>query len=182
MASKKGIVLTIGVLAAITMASFVFWFLPQNSEIIFVVSDFESHLDGVKNIHVVIMEAVDMEFQNLLDGNISPKEYIDQVERSSEQINSQIIQLVESKATEEWHESYINYIESLKQYNTYVRETIVAATMIEEGTESAEIDEFVTKINQFKENSELYIFKSDNTRPWFDFKDLSIIFSKVGNR
>jgi len=165
MASKKGIVLTIGVLAAITMASFVFWFLPQNSEIIFVVSDFESHLDGVKNIHVVIMEAVDMEFQNLLDGNISPKEYIDQVERSSEQINSQIIQLVESKATEEWHESYINYIESLKQYNTYVRETIVAATMIEEGTESAEIDEFVTKINQFKENSELYIFKSDNTRP-----------------
>ena len=51
MASKKGISLTIGVLAAITMASFVFWFLPQNSEITFVVSDFESHLDGVKNVH-----------------------------------------------------------------------------------------------------------------------------------
>jgi len=69
MASKKGISLTIGILAAITMASFVFWFLPQNSEITFVVSDFESHLDGVKNVHVVISEAVDTEFQNLLDGN-----------------------------------------------------------------------------------------------------------------
>ena len=165
MASKKGISLTIGVLAAITMASFVFWFLPQNSEITFVVSDFESHLNGVKNVHGVISEAVDMEFQNLLDGNISPKEYIEQAEISTVQINSQIIQLVESKATEEWHESYISYIEALKQYNTYVRETIVAATMIEEGTESAEIEEFITKINQFKENSESHIFKSDNSRP-----------------
>ncbi len=165
MASKKGIFLTIGVLVAITLASFVFWFLPENSGITFVVSDFESHLDGVKNVHGVISEAVDIEFQNLLDGNISPQEYIEQAEISSEQITDQIIQLVESKATEEWHESYINYIESLKQYNTYVRETIVTATMIEEGAESAEIDEFVTKINQFKENSESYIFKSDNTRP-----------------
>ena len=165
MASKKGISLTIGVLAAITMASFVFWFLPQNSEITFVVSDFESHLDGVKNVHVVISEAVDMEFQNLLDRNISPKEYIEQAEISSVQINSQIIQLVKSKATEEWLESYISYIEALKQYNTYVRETIVAAAMIEEDVESAEIEEFITKINQFKENSESYIFKSDNSRP-----------------
>ena len=165
MASKKGISLTIGVLAAITMASFVFWFLPQNSEITFVVSDFESHLDGVKNVHVVISESVDMEFQNLLDGNISPKEYIEQAEISSVQINSQIIQLVKSKATEEWFESYISYIEALKQYNTYVRETIVAATMIEEDVESAEIEEFITKINQFKENSESHIFKSDNSRP-----------------
>ncbi len=165
MASKKGISLTIGVLAAITMASFVFWFLPQNSQMTFVVSDFESHLDGVKNVHGAISEAVDTEFQNLLEGNISPKEYIDQAERTSEQINSQIIQLVESKATEEWHESYINYIESLKQYNTYVSETSVAATMFEVGVESAEIEEFGTNINQFKENSESYIFKSDNTRP-----------------
>ncbi len=165
MASKKGISLTIGILVAITIASFVFWFLPQNSQMTFVVSDFESHLDGVKNVHGAISEAVDIEFQNLLEGNISPKEYIDKAERTSEQINSQIIQLVKSKATEEWHESYINYIESLKQYNTYVRETIVVATMIEEGVESAEIDEFITKINQFKENSESHIFKSDNTRP-----------------
>ncbi len=165
MASKKGISLTIGILAAITIASFVFWFLPQNTELTFVVSDFESHLDGVKNVHGVISEAVEMEFQNLLDGKISPQEYIEQAEISSEQINSQIIQLVESKATEEWHESYINYIEALKQYNSYVRETIVAASMIEEGADSAEIQEFVSEINQFKANSESHILKSDSTRP-----------------
>lgn len=165
MASKKGVFLTIGILAAITIASFVFWFFPLNSELTFVVTDFESHLDGVKNVHGVISEAVETEFQNLLDGKISPQEYIEQAEISSEQINSQIIQLVESKATEEWYESYINYIESLKQYNSYIRETIVVATMIEEGTESAEIEKFIAEINQFKENSESHILKSDNTRP-----------------
>lgn len=165
MASKKGISLTIGILAAITIASFVFWFLPGDTGLTFVVSDFESHLDGVKNVHGVIKDAVETEFQNLLEGKISPQEYIEQAELSSEQINSQIIQLVESKATQEWHESYINYIEALKQYNTYIRETIVAASMIEEGADSAEIEEFVTEIKQYKANSESHVLKSDNTRP-----------------
>ena len=165
MASKKGIGLTVGILVAITAASFVFWFLPESTNLTFVVSDFESHLDGVKNVHGAISETVDLEFENLLEGKISPQEYIDQAEISSEQINSQIIQLVESKATEEWHESYINYIEALKQYNTYLRETIVVASMIEEGTESIEIEEFVTEIDQFKKNAESHILKSDTTRP-----------------
>ncbi|MFQ5573249.1 MAG: hypothetical protein ACE5EJ_03250, partial [Nitrosopumilaceae archaeon] len=86
MASKKGIFLTIGILAAITIASFVFWFLPQNYQMSFVVSDFESHLDGVKNVHGVISETVNTEFQNLLDEKISPQEYIEQAEISSAQI------------------------------------------------------------------------------------------------
>ena len=165
MASKKGIVLTIGILAAITIGSFVFWFLPQNYEMTLVVSDFEANLDGVKNVHQAIIETVDIEFQNLIDGNISPQEYIEHAEISTQQINSIIIQLVESKAAEEWHESYINYIESLKQYNSYLRETIVVANMIQEGTESSKIDEAILEINQFKENSKSHSLKSDNTRP-----------------
>ena len=165
MASKKGVSLTIGILAAITIASFLIWFLPEYNEMVFVVSDFESHLDGIKNVHGVISDTVDAEFQNLLNEKISPQDYIKQAEILSVQINSQIIQLVESKATDEWQESYLNYLESLKQYNSYIRETIVVATMIEEGAESSEIDEFITKINEFKENSEFFILKSDSTRP-----------------
>lgn len=165
MASKKGIFLTIGILMAITIVSFVFWVLPQNYEMVLVVSDFESHLDGVKNIHRAISETTDLEFQNLLAGQISPRVYIEQAKNSSTQINSLIIQLVESKATVEWQESYINYIESLKQYNTYIRESIIAANMIEDEVESSKVEEFIAKINQFKENSESHILKSDNARP-----------------
>ncbi len=165
MASKKGIIITIGILVAITSASFLIWFLPENNEIKFIVSDFNSHLDGVKNIHGVIREAVDIEFQNLLDEKISPEEYMELAKASSSQINSQIIGLVESKATEEWQESYINYIESLKQYNSYIRETIVAASMIEKGIQSNEMENTLQKLNEFKINSESFIIESDNTRP-----------------
>jgi len=165
MGSKKGIIITIGILVTITSASFLIWFLPENNEIKFIVSDFDSHLDGVKNIHGTIRETVDIEFQNLVDEKISTKEYIELAKASSSQINSQIIELVESKATEEWQESYINYIESLKQYNTYIRETIVAASMIEEGIQSNEMDDILQKLNEFKINSESLIIESDNTRP-----------------
>jgi len=165
MGSKKGIIITIGILVTITSASFLIWFLPENNEIKFIVSDFDYHLDSVKNIHDTIRETVDIEFQNLVDEKISPEEYIELAKASSSQINSQIIELVESKATEEWQESYINYIESLKQYNTYIRETIVAASMIEEGIQSNEMDDILQKLNEFKINSESLIIESDNTRP-----------------
>lgn len=165
MTSKKGISLTIGILAAITIASFMFWFIPENNEMVFVISDFESHLDRVKDVHGVIKEGIDSKFQKLLNEEISPQEYIEAVEMSSSQIKSHIMQLVESKATVEWHESYINYIESLKQYNSYLRETIVVATLMEEGMESVESGKIFDQIKEFKENSESLILRSDNTRP-----------------
>ncbi len=165
MTSKKGIIITIGMLVAITSASFLIWFLPENNEIKFIVSDFDSHLDGIKNIHSVIRESIDIEFQNLLDEKIPPEEYIELAKASSSQINSQIIELVKSKATEEWLESYINYIESLRQYNSYIRETIVAASMIEKGIQSNEMKNVLQKLNEFKINSESLIIESDNTRP-----------------
>ena len=165
MTSKKGIIITIGMLVAITSASFLIWFLPENNEIKFIVSDFDSHLDGFKNIHGVIRESLDIEFQNLLDEKISPEEYIELAKASSSQINSQIIELVESKATEGWLESYIKYIESLRQYNSYIRETIVAAYMIEKGIQSNEMKNVLQKLNEFKINSESLIIESDNTRP-----------------
>ena len=165
MTSKKGISLTIGILAAITIASFMFWFIPENNEMVFVISDFESHLDQVKDVHGVIKEGTDSKFEKLLNEEISPQEYIEAAEMSSSQIKLHIMQLVESKATVEWQESYINYIESLKQYNSYLRETMVAATMIEEDIESTEIEKIFDQIKEFKENSESLILRSENTRP-----------------
>ena len=165
MTSKKGVSLTIGILAAITIASFMFWVIPKNNEMVFVISDFESHFDRVKDVHGVIKEGTDSKFQKLLNEEISPQEYIEAAEMSSSQIKSHIIQLVESKATVEWQESYINYIESLKHYNSYLRETIIAATMMEEGIESTEIEKIFEQIKEFKENSESLIFRSDNARP-----------------
>ena len=141
------------------------WIFPQSYESTFVVVDFENHLEGVKRVHLTISESLDENFQNLIDGNISPQEYIQMAEISSSQVNSQIIELVESKATEEWQPSYINYIESLKQFNSQIRETVVVAKMIDEDSSNEEIDNAMKKVEEFKEESKSYVVLSDESRP-----------------
>jgi len=165
LATRKGVIITIIILSAVTLSSFLFWFIPQNNQTTFFVSDFESHLDGIKRIHVVVTESIDTEFQNVLNGTLTPEEYIEMAKVSSSQINSLIIQLVKSEAPSEWHDSYLNYIESLKNSNSFIRETIVAANLLSEGAETTEIDNIIQKINEFRDESESLIKASDSERP-----------------
>ena len=165
MATKKGIVVTVVILAAITAASFLVWLIPQNIENRIVISDFEAHLDNIKEIRFTLQTEVDQEFQNMLNGKINSTEYIEIAEASSSQVNSQIIQLVESKAPEEWHKSYLNYIESLKKFNSQIRETIVVATMMNKNNESGEIQDILEKIDSLRKDSESLSIASDDTRP-----------------
>jgi len=65
MASKKGIAITAIILAAITGASFLLWVIPQENDTTFIVTDYQSYLDGAKNIHEVLQESIDIEYQNL---------------------------------------------------------------------------------------------------------------------
>lgn len=162
MASKKGIVITIIILAAITAASFLFWVIPQDNPSTLVVSDYENYLDGVKKIHEVLQESIDAEFKNLLDGKTSPDEYIAITEVTSSQVTAQISEFVTSKPPEEWQDSYISYMEALKKFNSYIVETKVAANMLKEG----QIDnEIMQKIEALKSESQELINKSDGLRP-----------------
>ncbi len=165
MASKKGIALTAGILIAITGLSFVVWFIPENNQVSFVVSDFESNLDYVKEIHNVISEKLDEDFQKLLSSETPPEQYIKIAKVSSSQINSQIIQLIQSQATSEWEESYFRYIESLRQFNSYVRETIVTANMISETSSESNVEESLEKLSQMREEITALVELSDNSRP-----------------
>ncbi len=165
MASKKGIVITGVILAAITAASFLVWLIPQNFETKIIISDFEGHLNNIKEIHSTLNNEINEEFQNMLDGKITPDEYINLAEISSSQVNSQIIQLVESKAPEEWHESYLNYLEALKVFNSEIRETVVAATLFSEDKTTFELRDVSKKIDMLKKDSKSLVEASDQTRP-----------------
>lgn len=165
MASKKGVWLTIVILAAITIASFFVWLTPQSYDATFVVSDFKLHLDGVREIHGTLVDGIEKEFQKMLDGDVTPDQFIEIAEISSSQINSQIIQLVESNASQEWQESYLNYIEALRATNSNIRETIVVANMIKENADKQNVDEVLKKIDQLKEESKSFVSASDSTRP-----------------
>ena len=165
MATKKGIAITIIILAAITGASFLVWLIPQNIETQIVISDFRVHLDDVKEIHSTINDEVNGEFQKMIDGKITPEEYITLAEASSSQVNSQIIQLVDSKAPEEWYESYLNYIHALRVFNSEIRETVVAAELLNENKTGFEFRDVIKKIDSLKEDSKSLVEASDQSRP-----------------
>jgi len=165
MPSKKGIALTIIILVTITGSSFVFWSIPQETDSTFVVSDYENYLDGIKNIHEILQESIDTEFQNLVNGEISPDEYIETAEVATSQITAKISEFVTSKPSEAWQESYISYMEALKKFNSYVVETKVYANMIKEDVDQEEMSEILNKIEILKKELEEFVTKSNNLRP-----------------
>ncbi len=165
MASKKGIVVTVTILAAITGASFLLWIVPQDNETTFVISDYGNYLDGVKNIHEVLQESIDIEYQNLRNGEISPGDYITITEVTSSQVTSQISEFVTSKPPEEWLASYIGYMDAMKKFNSYIVETKVLANMIEKGSSEVEMAETLEKIEALKAESLEYVKISDESKP-----------------
>jgi len=70
-----------------------------------------------------------------------------------------------SGATEEWSDSYVAAIQSLKKLNEQIAETIIVANMLYTNADSGDIDKILEKINQLKEESLDLVKKSDNLRP-----------------
>ncbi|MBT6195281.1 MAG: hypothetical protein HOI05_05660 [Nitrosopumilus sp.] len=165
MASKKGIAVTAIILSLITGASFLLWVIPQENDTTFIVTDYEGYLEGVKNIHEVLQESIDIEYRNLQDGKISPSEYIIITEVTSSQVTTQISEFVTSKPSEKWQESYISYMNGMKKFNEYIIETKVLANQIENESADTKILETINKIEAIKLESIEYIKKSNELRP-----------------
>ena len=165
MASKKGIAITGIILAAITGASFLSWVIPQDNETTFVVSDYEGYLDGIKSIHEILEESINIEYQNLLDRKITPQEYIAITEVTSSQVTAKISEFVTTKPSEEWQASYINYMDALRKFNSYLTETKVLASLIENDDSQDKIYKIIQKIESLKTESSEFVRRSNELRP-----------------
>ena len=165
MASTKGIAVTIAILVGVVAASFLVYLIPEDTTMKIVVSDFKKHLDNTKEKASMEITSIDESFEKLMEKKISPDEYINIAEVSSSQINSLIIELTNSGATQEWSESYVNYIGALKKLNEKITETIVVANLMNSDNNSNSINEIITKIRQLETESLDLIKNSDNTRP-----------------
>lgn len=178
MASKNGIIITVIILAGITGASFLAW-LPEvwtggisdgQNKATFVITDHERYLDDVKSIHEVLAESTEIEFEKMLDGEITPEQYIMRSETTSTQITMQISEFITSKPPERWQESYIMYGEALRSFNTYVAETQVVASLMNDGSLDYEdnddsLNDLLEKIDVLQAESAEYAKRSDATRP-----------------
>ena len=165
MASKKGIAITVIILAVITGVSFLSWIVPQDNETTFVISDYGNYLDGVIKIHEVLQESTDIEYQNLHNGDISPEDYIIITEVTSSQVTTQISEFVTSKPPEEWADSYISYKGAMIKFNEYIVETKVVANLIENESFEKEMAETILKIEILKTEYQEYVKISNESRP-----------------
>ena len=165
MGSKKGVAITVVVLVAITIGSFMVWMEnPSNTEMTIVVTDFENHDAGIVERHKIVSSAVEKSFSELLEGKLSPSEYNKIAEVSSSQNNALIIELRSSKAPENWQETYVNRIGSLESFSSYIIETMVMSSIIDNG-EDEKKDEILNNIEKFKEESIQYAQMADIAKP-----------------
>ena len=165
MASRKGIGITIAILVGVVAASFLVYLIPEDTTMKITVSDFEKHLDITKEKTSMEATSIDESFKKLMEQELSPDEYIMIADVSSRQIRSLVIELTNSGATEEWIESYVNYIGALKKLNEKIIETIVVANLMDDGANSDYINEIIAKIHQLEIEVADLITKSDTTRP-----------------
>ena len=165
MASRKGIAVTVAILVGVVAASFLVYLLPEDTTMKISVSDFEKHLDITKERASMEVMGIDDSFKKLMNGEMNPDEYISIAEVTSSQLNSLIIELTNSGATEEWTESYVNYIGALKKLNGKITETVVVANLITDNSNSDSINEILAKIKQLEAESLDLIKKSDSLRP-----------------
>jgi len=165
MASKKGIGVTIAFLVGVVAASFLVYLIPEDTTMKIVVSDFEKYLDITKEKAMLESVSIDESFEKLMEKKTSPNEYIGIAKVSSSQIDSLIIEMIDSGATQEWVESYVNYIDALKKLNGKITETIVVANLMNDDDNSNSINEIIAKIHQLETESLDLIKKSDNARP-----------------
>ena len=111
-------------------------------------------------------QILDESFEKLMENKMSTDKYIRIAEVSSSQINSLIIELTSSGASQEWTESYVNYIGALKKLNEKITETIVVANLMPVNySNSISINEILADINDLEIESLDLMKRSDDTRP-----------------
>ena len=165
MASRKGIGVTIAILVGVVAASFLVYLIPEDTTMKITVSDFGEHLDITKERALMESSSIDESFKKLMENDMNQDEYIRIAEVSSSQILTLIIELKDSGATQEWTESYVNYIGALKKLNEMITETIVVANLMDNDDNSNSINEIIDKIHQLKAESLDLTKKSDAARP-----------------
>ena len=165
MASRKGIGVTVAILVGVVAASFLVYLIPEDTTMKITVSDFGEHLDITKERALMESSSIDESFKKLMENDMNQDEYIRIAEVSSSQILTLIIELKDSGATQEWTESYVNYIGALKKLNEMITETIVVANLMDSDDNSNSINEIIDKMHQLKTESLDLTKKSDAARP-----------------
>lgn len=152
------------ILAAITIASFSVWLIPQSIPTRFLVSNAQEDLDGLLEQQKTILGYTKEEFANMMNGSTTANNYINIAEISHSQINSLIIKVIDSEVPSEWNDSYVALLESLRAHNSYLMETIIVAKKLKDNPQ-ADVSSEMSKIDQYLRQADDFLAQSDSARP-----------------
>ena len=167
MGSKKGVGITVVILIAITIASFMVWLgSPTDTEMTIVITDFENHDAGITERHKIISNSIEESLPQFMNGEIDGDEYDYIAKNASSQNNALLIELAYRDAPEEWQETYVSRIESLKSFGAYIRESMVFAVYLENNDMDLEQkDELLENMSKYKEEYIQYKQMADSSKP-----------------
>ena len=167
MGSKKAVGLTVGVLIDITIGRYIVRFgNPSSTEMTIVVTDFENHDAGIVERHKIVSNSIEESFSKFMNGKIDSSEYEKIAETGSSQNNALLMELAYSDAPEEWQETYVNRIASLKSFGAYIRESMAFTTYLQaNGEDIQQKDELLENMEKYK--AEYVQFKqiADSAKP-----------------
>ena len=165
MGSKKGIVVTLVILIGVVAASFLFYLIPEDTKMKLVVSNFERNLDDIDERTLILSTGIEESFEGLSNHRLTSEEYFVTAGITQSQVNSLIIELTLSGASQEWTASYKTYVDALKKLNEQITETIIVANLMKDDDNSDSVNEIISKIHELRAELLNLIEKSDNLRP-----------------
>ena len=167
MGSKRGVVITVVILVAITIGSFMVWFgNPTNTDMTIVITDFENHDAGIVERHKIVSSSIEKSFERFMNGEMNSNEYKKIAETGSSQNNALLMELAYSDAPEEWQDAYVNRIASLKSFGAYIRESMVYASYLEaDGQNFQQKNELLENMEKYKEEFIQFRQMADSVKP-----------------
>ena len=167
MGSKKGVGITVVILIAITIASFMVWLgSPTDTEMTIVITDFDNHDAGITERHKIISNSIEESLTQFMNGEIDGDEYDYIAKNASSQNNALLIELAYSDAPDVWQETYVSRIESLKSFGAYIRESMVFAVYLENNDGDLEQkDELLENMSKYKEEYIQYKQMANSSKP-----------------
>ncbi|HJU35232.1 MAG TPA: hypothetical protein VJ695_08935 [Nitrososphaera sp.] len=161
MASKKGIVITAVIAAAIIGSSFLIWVIPQSSpgNMIELPRDDNGIISDVYSEHQGLATNIESRFEQWKRGEVTPSDMVSQLSRDRSDIQNMRLQLDSASPAQEWQQSYNFYIQALDSYLKYLD---LMQKMIEENNGMSNSN---VKLDILKQEWQSYINNSINAMP-----------------
>ena len=130
--SKKGIIITGGILAAITVGSFMVWWVPEPGVN---AMQLAQSLDIIHEEREAIEDAIESRYQEMLEGSLDPEDFVLEAQAATDQMTEIVGTLATIETYGAWDAVYGHYIEITQISNSIVQEMMVVANAIESGIE-----------------------------------------------